>query len=56
MTFQEFLQVYSVFITGGIITLYFDNKHNNWWKNYYKNCYESNEKLINEHINKQFEV
>ena len=56
MTFQDFLIMYSMLSTGGIIALYLDNKHNNWWKNYYKNCNESNEKLINEHINKQFEL
>lgn len=52
MNLQNILFIYSIFSTILMIGLFFDNKHNSWWKNYYKNCYENNEKLINEHINK----
>lgn len=53
MTFQDFLSIYSMLLTGVVIGLYLDNRSNIWWKNYYKNCYESNEKLINKYINKK---
>jgi len=47
--------IYSFLLTGGIISLYINNRSNIWWKNYYKESYEADEKLINEYINKNIE-
>ena len=52
---MNYLEIYSIVITIISIGLYLDNKNNIWWKNYYKESYEADEKLINEYINKNIE-